>query len=109
MVKQYRHTISYNESAGNNPHLDESGNWATDAGTQTPSVTECRAEMNGVGRTITVADGSKVVYSFTVYMPKTGDRFHPGQPVTISDGTNVLFAGDVLQFKQGALNRVLYV
>lgn len=104
MVKQYPHTIlvEWEDSpvfVEGNPVKGEPHTFTS----------QCRAEMNGSGKSIPSINGSLIVYAYSVYMPKTTGvqiPFGAKAKATI-DGSAV--TGSVKGFKPGQLNSVLWL
>lgn len=103
MVTQYPHTLTYTSKP--NSVKDINGNWST--GTGTTVTIQCRAEPNTRNAFITVADGSRVVYDYTVYMAPQ-PAIPLGASVTIDMG-GVTLTNTAKMFSQGQLNARLWL
>ena len=113
MFQQYPHYLFVRVVAES--IQDNDGNWVNN-GTgedswQLHSV--CREETNGKGQKLNMPDGRQIVYSSTVYMPKSVAPIKEGTQVVISHVNDpedmVRIAGQVLKFEVGQLNRRLWV
>ncbi|SEV88897.1 hypothetical protein SAMN05428988_0155 [Chitinophaga sp. YR573] len=103
MVVQYPHTLTATIVAES--HQDDDGNWVP--GSDTTREIKCRVEPNGGGRQVQVADGSLIVYSSIVYMPRGTTPLQDGTRVSIT--SSPVTAGAVLRFSQGQLNSRLWL
>jgi hypothetical protein len=100
MAVQYPHKIQLTTVSGS--VQDGQGNWT--AGTESTVEKSCRAEPNSSSGLIATADGSKVNYSWTVYLPLPVDPIAPGTVVKILSGARVLCNDKVIRFSEGQLN-----
>lgn len=103
MVVQYPHTLT--AKIISESYQDDDGNWMP-GGVSTRQIT-CRAEPNGSGRQIQLADGSLITYSWIVYMPKATQPLPNGIVVAVDSSPSAL--GKVLRFSQGQLNSRLWL
>lgn len=110
MAKQYPHTLFVKFQAGNSVQ-EPSGEWTNQPETWV-FHSECREETNGKGAVINGAGGTAIVFSSTVYMPKTAVRIPEGAEVFVSAsplGLDRRIKGQVLKFDVGQLNCRLWV
>lgn len=97
---------------------DNEGNWSDPTDTWVKHSI-CREETNGAGRTINGPDGQAVVYSSTIYLPRTAQRIKEGSQVVVvetdevdAEGTPTGYArikGSVLKFDLSQLHSRLWV
>jgi hypothetical protein len=113
MVQQYPHYL-YILSVPSATQ-DANGNWINnnqDSSSWTYHSV-CREETNGKGSTINGADGKAVVYSSSVYLPKSAGDIKEGTIVVVSqfnDPTDgVRIKGAALKFDRGQLSKRLWV
>jgi len=102
MVKQYPHILT--ATIVRDSYQDNDGNWVQ--GVSDTIQLTCRAEPNSSGRQVQLADGSLMVYSWTVYMPKT-PPLPEGTQVTITSSPQA--SGKMLRFSEGQLNSRLWL
>lgn len=81
-VKQYPHFLFVHLVAESVQDAD--GNW-TDAVDGWVKHSICREETNGAGRQINGLDGKAIVFSSTVYMPRTAAKIQEGTEVLVSE------------------------
>jgi hypothetical protein len=105
MVTQYPHSISI--SWKENPVKDANGDWV-ESGPQ-KYTSECRAEANGEGKTLSGVDGRTIHFSFAVFMPKTDKVIPYGASVEITIAENYSVKGEVKNHRNGQLNTRLWV
>ena len=110
MVKQYPHFLFKKVVVESTQDAD--GNW-TEQSESWALHSECREETNGKGQEVNGLDGRSVVYSSTVYMPKSDVSIAEGTEVLVSE-TNSEFGvcrikGRVIKFSNGQLNTRLWV
>lgn len=105
VITQYPHTVTFTFATGS--VQDANGNWVA-GGTETKAITG-RAEPNGGGRLVQLADGSQVVYSWTVYMPKGTPPVPDGTQVDVTWNGAFVGKGKSLRFSQGQLNSRLWL
>jgi hypothetical protein len=90
----------------------EDGNWSDPVDTWVQHSI-CREETNGKGSTVNGPDGKAIVFSSTVYMPKSAARLKEGTEVLVSetDSANgvVRIKGQVLKFDPGQMNNRLWM
>lgn len=110
MLKQYPHYLFKKVVVESGQDAD--GNW-TDQSESWVLHSECREETNGKGQTVNGPDGRAVVYSSTVYMPKSGVAIAEGTEVLVSETNSesgvCRIKGRVLKFSNGQLNTRLWV
>lgn len=82
-VKQYPHFLFVHQvlESAQDP---ETGDWWTPED-QWVMHSVCREETNGAGRQINGLDGEAIVFSSTVYMPKTAAKIQEGAEVLVSE------------------------
>jgi len=105
LVVQYPHTIT--ATIVTESHQDNNGNWVP--GGSTNRVITGRAEPNGSGRMVQLADGSQIVYNWVIYMPKGTTPLPDGAEIVVTWNTQAVGRGKVLRFSQGQLNSRLWL
>ena len=88
------------------------GNW-TEQSESWVLHSECREETNGKGQMVNGPDGVAIVFSSTVYMPKSEQMIAEGTEVLVSETNSAdgvtRVKGRVLKFSNGQLNTRLWV
>jgi hypothetical protein len=100
MVKQYPHTMTVKVTA--EATTDGSGNWIPSV--ETDKEITCRAEPSSGRGSIPLADGTRLFYDWTVYMPLPVDTLKVGASVTVKHGEEVLSTNTIKRFSRGQLN-----
>lgn len=111
MVKQYPHFLFVLTPGGTSVQDDE-GNWITSQATwKMHSV--CREETNGKGQQIIGTDGKAIVYSSTVYLPKSAGSIAEGTEIFVSSENSEngpkRVKGTCLKFDVGQLSSRLWL
>lgn len=110
MIKQYPHFLFVHVIADSVQDPD-SGNWS-DAVDSWVLHSVCREETNGKGSMINGVDGKAIVFSSTVYMPKSA-KIKESTEVLVSETNDpagtVRIKGQVLKFDKGQQNCRLWV
>ena len=115
-MKQYPHFLFIHSIPENTQ--DDNGNWIEAVvEVQDPPVEPapewllhsiCREETNGKGATINGIDGSALIFSSTIYLPKSATRIKEGTEVTINEASDnsgfERIKKQVLKFEVGQLN-----
>lgn len=104
MVAQYPHSIV---ATWRTQPTKVNGDWVE--GSPQSFSSECRAEANGEGKTLTGVDGRTIYFSFTVYMPSTDQVIPYGAAVEINLSTSHVVKGEVKNQYNGQLNSRLWV
>ncbi len=87
---------------------DAQGNWT--AGTvETLEALRCRFEANSKGAMIPSADGTKVDFDGTVYMPLPVLDILPGTKAVVYNNAKVLSNNKIIRFSKGQLNARLWL
>ena len=88
---------------------DGSGNWNATEGSWT-FHSYCREETNGKGQQITGPDGKALIFSSTIYLPKSAGRISEGSTIRVmgKDGQQRI-KGQALKFDNGQLHSRLWV
>lgn len=105
MVKQYPHTLKITTTAGSSQ--DGNGNWVP--GSTSTVEKPCRAEPNSRNAQVKAADGTAIVFDFTVYMPLPVDAIAVGSKVEVYSGDELLSTNNVKRFTKGQLNARLWL
>lgn len=105
MVKQYPHRLVITTKSGSTQ--DGNGNWVP--GTDTIIEKGCRAEPNGRNATVKAADGTAIVFDYTVYLPLPIDTIVVGSKVDVYSGGELLATNTVKRFTRGQLNARLWL
>ncbi|RPE05552.1 hypothetical protein EGT74_24525 [Chitinophaga lutea] len=105
VIIQYPHKLMANIVTGS--IQDTNGNPVPGA-TETIELT-CRAEPNGSGRMIQLANGQNIVYNWIVYMPKGAAVLADGAKVSITQDGRQIAKGQVLRFSKGQLDARLWL
>jgi hypothetical protein len=106
MVIQYPHTLKVFYSEGSTK--DVKGNWSK-PGADTIREGLCRCEPNGSSGFITAADGARIDFAWTVYLPLPQSRIQEGSRVEVWNGEEKLASDTVKRFSQGQLNARLWL
>lgn len=115
-MKQYPHFLFIHSILENTQ--DDNGNWIEPVvEVQDPSVelapewllhSICREETNGKGAAINGVDGTALVFSSTIYLPKSAARIKEGTIVLVNEAQEnngfVRIQKPVLKFEVGQLN-----
>lgn len=110
MVGQYNSLLFYAPNGSAKPVKDEeTGDWNAGEPAGELKQLNCRAEMNGNNRTLAMQDGSKLDYSFVIYLPKGTDVIEKDIVVEVMSGAEIIVKAPVKQFFKGQLNCKLYV
>jgi hypothetical protein len=104
MVKQYPHKMILTIIPGGQVQ-DENG----DFGPASPVTVEkeCRADASGGNGYVSGPGGTRINYSYVVYMPLPVDTIETGTLVEVQDPANnneTILRDKVLQFYRGQLN-----
>ena len=102
---RYPHTIDAAWKSA--PTKDSNGDFVEGASVLFSSP--CRAEANGEGKTITGQDGSTVVFSFEVFLPKTSIIVPFGASVEITISAGAVVKGTIKNHDNGQLISRLWV
>ncbi|MFN3341899.1 MAG: hypothetical protein ACK40M_04335 [Flavobacteriales bacterium] len=105
MVKQYPHIITITSKTGTR---DDEGNWEQ-SGTTTIVSLKCRFEANAKGAMIVKEDGTQVVFSGIVFLPRVATELKPGSAVEVVNGSTVLSKARILRFSNGQLNARIWL
>lgn len=112
-IFQHPHTITLQTSEElTEPYQDQNGDWVVPEPGDLKTVNqECRAEANSQDNKVSTKDGTKIDFSFMVYLPKDCVEFNYGQKVTIKDNLSneVIGEADVKRFFRGQMNCRLWV
>lgn len=103
--KQYPHKLI--ATIATSATQDADGNWVP--GSTESREIECRSEPNGAGRMIQLVDGSSVVYSSMVYMPRGTEPLPDQTAVSITWDGALVSSGKVLRFSKGQLNSRIWL
>lgn len=110
MIKQYPHYLFKHVVTESTQNADGSWSQSTDSWVL---HSECREETNGKGQQINGNDGRAVVYSSTVYMPKSSSRIAEGTEILVSETNSsngiCRIKGRVLKYSEGQLSCRLWV
>lgn len=104
VVRQYPHKIT---ATWGNVSQDENGDWITSSGGTFES--DCRAEPNGEGKTLTGEDGSQLYFHFSVYLPKTSEIIPVGAQIKIELAKNSVVKSTLKRQHNGQFNTQLWV
>lgn len=107
MVTQYSHKLILAIAASSTQ--DSNGNWIAGSPSTQVEIT-CRAEPNGKGAFLKAADGTQIIFDWTVYMPLPVNDIAPGTPAEIKDASGVTIGkGIVARFSRGQLNARVWI
>jgi len=105
MIEQYPHIITLTVVTGKT--MNANGDWVGGS-TETKDI-KCRFEPNSKNGFIVGADGNRIEYDGTVYMPLPVDTIAPGTQAQVKHGATVLSKGSVKRFTEGQLNARLWL
>lgn len=107
MVTKYPHKMTLTITTGSTQ--DSNGDWI--AGTTMVIEKECRAEPSGGNGYISGPDGSKINYSWIVYMPLPVDKILEGVTIEVIDKktSESILKDKVIRFSRGQLNARLWL
>lgn len=100
MIKQYPHRLVITTTTGS--VQDGNGNW--EPGSTSTTEKACRAEPNSKNAQVKTADGTAVIFDFTVYLPLPVDSIAVGTTVSVYSGNDLLGKNTVKRFTKGQLN-----
>jgi hypothetical protein len=100
MVKQYPHRLVITTATGS--VQDGNGNWVP--GSSSTIEKTCRAEPNNKNAQVKTADGTAVIFDFTVYLPLPVDSIAVGANVSVYNGIELIGKNTVKRFTKGQLN-----
>lgn len=110
-MKQYPHFLFVHVVA-DSVQDQQTGNW-TESVNSWVKHSICREETNGKGQTVNGPDGKAIVFSSTVYMPKSAATIKEGTEALVSETESINGAirikGQVLKFSPGQLNCRLWI
>jgi hypothetical protein len=102
MVVQYPHTLIATTTIQPTGQ-DQNGDWTPGEFIESDPI-ECRAESATGNGYIAGADGTRIDYSWIVYMPLSTDILQTGTSVTIKDGENIICTDTIKRFSKGQMN-----
>lgn len=106
MVTQYPYTLEEYQVA--DAVLGTTGDWSQPDATWV-AVSVCRDEGNGGGRLVKLTDGTAIVYSALIQLPKTCPDIPTGARVRVLHETETRLEGTVLRFQKDQLHSRLWV
>lgn len=110
-VKQYPHFLFVHQ-VSESTQDPETGDWWTPED-QWVMHSVCREETNGAGRMINGPDGQAIVFSSTVYLPRTAAKITEGTEVKVMESNDVngfcRVSGKNLKFDASQLHARLWV
>lgn len=107
MVVQYPHTASF-VTPGTDATQDANGNWVPGSDEVTTTL-KCRAESASNNGYIASTDGTKIDYSWIVYLPLGANAVKVGTNVTVTWGAETILTDTVKRFSRGQLNCRLWL
>ena len=86
---------------------DSDGNW-------TPGISsivnrDCRAEPNQTNGFVVAQDGSRIDYSWIVYLPLSADTYQVGTNVEIFNGAELIASDSIKRFSRGQLSMRIWL
>lgn len=106
MVTQYPHTLE--EYQASDAVLGTTGDWSTPDATWV-EISKCREEVNGAGSLVKLTDGTTMVYSSLIQLPKTSPVVKAGAVVRVLCNGQIRIEGKVLHFVQDQLHARLWL
>ena len=110
-MKQYPHFLFVHVVA-DSVQDQQTGNW-TESVNSWVKHSICREEPNGKGQMIYGSDGKAIVFSSTVYMPKSAEIIKEGTEVLVSETEStsgvIRIKGQALKFSPGQMNCRLWI
>ncbi|WP_114752295.1 hypothetical protein [Pleomorphovibrio marinus] len=110
MVRRYPHTIRFQLSPTGEPAQDENGNWIVpQPGDQV--IQNCRYQPNiRAEYMVNEEDGSRVEFSYAVFLPKKSKLPKVGDQVTLRrDGGVIVFQGTCKRSDKNQLHSRVWV
>lgn len=105
MIRQYPHNLVITTVGASTQ--DSNGNWQP--GSTTTVEKSCRAEANNRSAQVKSADGTAIIFDYTVYMPLPIDSIAVGSKVSVYSGDELLSTNTVKRFSKGQLNARLWL
>lgn len=110
MVKQYPHYLFALSSEAATQNAD--GDFVDSGEKQYIFISMCREETNGRGSKLEVGDGTFIVYTSLIQLPKGSASVVEGQTVAVFDDearTSLRVSGECLKFDNGQLHNRLWL
>jgi hypothetical protein len=110
MVEQYPHYLCALSSEAATQNDD--GDFVSESDAQYTLVSMCREETNGRGSKLEVGDGTFVVFTSLIQLPKGSASVEVGQKVAVFDDaafTSLRVSGECLKFDNGQLHNRLWL